>query len=121
VSGKNQSGNPYAEQTVYQVGVRCVGACGEQLNESVPDENRTRYWSKAEDWPNNTIPGEDDDVHIMPGENWVFDLPQSPIYKLVRVNGKLTFDNTTDTHLRCKHLFIRAGELHIGSEEYPML
>lgn len=56
----------------------------------------------------------------MPGENWVFDLAESPIYKLIRVNGKLTFDNTTDTHLRCKHLFIRAGELHIGSKEYPM-
>jgi len=50
----------------------------------------------------------------------VFNLENSPIYQLVRVNGNLTFDNTTDTHLNCKHLFIRAGELHIGSKEYPM-
>jgi hypothetical protein len=50
----------------------------------------------------------------------VYNLKESPIYKLVRVNGNLTFDNTTDTHMRVKHLFIRAGELHIGSKEYPM-
>lgn len=35
------------------------------------------------------------------------------------MNGNLTFDNTTDTHLRCHHLYIRAGELHIGSEDMP--
>lgn len=51
----------------------------------------------------------------------IFNLNPSPTYRLIRVNGKLTFENTTDTHLKCKHLFIRAGELHIGSAEYPML
>lgn len=50
----------------------------------------------------------------------IFNLNPSPVYTLVRVNGKLTFENKTDTHLKCKHLFIRAGELHVGSEEYPM-
>lgn len=58
-------------------------------------------------------------MHIEPGWNMVFNMNPSPVYKLVRVNGNLTFDNTTDTHLRVKHLFIRAGELHIGSKEYP--
>lgn len=121
ISPKNQSINPYEEQTVKQVGHRCVGACGEQLNESVPNENRTRYWNNSEDWPNNTIPGEGEDVHIEPGWNMIFNLNPSPVYKLVRVNGNLTFENTTDTHLRAKHVFIRAGELHVGSAEYPML
>lgn len=50
----------------------------------------------------------------------VFDMNPSPIYQLIRVNGKLTFDDSKDTHLKCKHLFIRTGELHIGSEEKPM-
>jgi hypothetical protein len=120
VSGKNQSGNILEEQTVYQTGTRCVGACGEKLDEDVPNENRTRYWNNSEDWPNNTIPGEGDNVHIEPGWNMVFNLnSSSPVYKLIRVNGILTFDNTTDTHMKAKHLFIRAGELHIGSREYP--
>jgi len=51
----------------------------------------------------------------------IFNMNPSPVYKMVRVNGKLTFDNTTDTHFKAKHIFIRAGELHIGSEEYPYL
>lgn len=90
------------------------------MNETVPNENRTRYWNNSEDWANGTVPKEGDDVHIEPGWNMIFNLKESPVYKLVRVNGNLTFDNTTDTHLRVKHLFIRAGELNIGSKEYPM-
>jgi len=50
----------------------------------------------------------------------VFNLNPSPVYKLIRVNGNLTFENSTDTHLKCKHLFVRAGELNIGTPEYPM-
>ena len=39
---------------------------------------------------------------------------------MVRVNGKLTFDeNIGDIKFNAKHIFIRAGELHIGSEEKP--
>jgi len=49
----------------------------------------------------------------------IFNMNPSPKYNLVRVNGKLSFDNTTDCHLKAKHIFIRAGELHVGSEEYP--
>jgi len=50
----------------------------------------------------------------------VFDLNPSPVYQLIRVNGKLSFADEMDTHLNCKHLSISAGELHIGSEEKPM-
>jgi hypothetical protein len=79
-----------------------------------------RYWNVSSDWPDGKVPEEGDDVHVESGWQMVFNLnSSSPVYKLIRVNGKLTFDNETDTHLKCKHLFIRAGELHIGSEEYP--
>lgn len=50
----------------------------------------------------------------------IFDMNPSPIYQLIVVNGNLTFDREEDTQLRCKHLFIRAGELHIGSEDWPI-
>jgi hypothetical protein len=72
------------------------------------------------DWPDGKVPEEGEDVHIESGWQMVFNMNPSPVYQLIRVNGILTFDNETDTHLNCKHLFIRAGELHIGSEEYPM-
>jgi len=83
-------------------------------------EDRVRYWNVSTDWPDGKVPVEGDDVHIESGWQMVFNLNPSPVYKLIRVNGKLTFENTTDTHLKAKHLFVRAGELHIGYEEYPM-
>jgi len=105
-------------------GYRCDGHCETiKIKNSAESENRTRYWNVSTDWTNNnnTIPVEGDDVHIEPGWNMVFNLnSSSPVYKLVRLNGNLTFDNTTDTHLKAKHIFIRNGELNIGSKEYPM-
>ena len=98
---------------------QCVGPCNAAINESVPLENFVRYWSNASDWLNGTLPKEGGDVEILPGWNMVFDLPFSPTYKLVVVNGNLTFKNDTDVHLNCKHLFVRAGELHVGSADYP--
>jgi hypothetical protein len=49
----------------------------------------------------------------------VFDLEESPKYKLIQINGILTFNNESNCHLHAEHIFVRAGELHIGSAEYP--
>lgn len=119
INGKNQSGNPYEEQTIYQVAQRCIGECIEESGED-GTEDRIRYWSKPTDWPSGTVPEEGDDVHIESTWQMVFDLNPSPVYQLIRVNGKLSFADEMDTHLNCKHLSISAGELHIGSEEKPM-
>jgi hypothetical protein len=102
-------------------GHRCAGSCNEVINETNITENRTRYWSNAADWENGTAPVEGGDAHVLSGWNMVYDLEESPIYKLIRVNGILTFKNDSNTtlHLRAKHIFVRAGELHIGSKEYP--
>jgi hypothetical protein len=37
----------------------------------------------------------------------------------MRVNGILIFSDEMDVHLRAKHIFVRAGELHIGNETHP--
>jgi len=76
-----------------------------------------RLWSDVSNWPNETLPVEGDDVHIMSGWNMVLDIEETPIFKLIRINGILSFGNETDIHLRAKHIFIRAGELHIGTNE----
>jgi hypothetical protein len=92
INGKNRSANPYDERTLYFKGYRCVGSCVEKIDTSVAAEAAPRYWSDASNWPNNTLPTTDSDVHIEPGWNMVFDLNDtSPVYKLVRVNGNLTF------------------------------
>lgn len=102
------------------VGHRCVGSCNAVIEEK-EQEDRVRRWSVAADWKSGEkegkVPVAGEDVHIEPGWNMIFDMDESPVYKLIRVNGKLTFDPAKDTHLKAKHIFIRAGELHIGSEK----
>jgi hypothetical protein len=38
---------------------------------------------------------------------------------MLTVNGRLTFQNDKDIHLHAKHIFVRAGELIIGSKAVP--
>ena len=113
--------NPWVETKVNIKMYQCVGSCNIPVinDETETVENFTRYWSNASHWPNGNLPKENDSLEILPGQNWIFDLANSPIYKLVVVNGNLTFKNDTDLRLNCKHLFVRAGELRIGSEDYP--
>lgn len=66
INGKNQSGNPYEEQTIYMKGHRCVGACNEKIVE-VPTEDRVRYWNVSTDWPSGKVPEEGEDVHVESG------------------------------------------------------
>ena len=42
------------------------------------------------------------------------DLEETPIYRLVRVNGILNFKTGIDIKFNAKHIFIRAGELNVG-------
>jgi len=49
----------------------------------------------------------------------LLDIAETPILLLMQVNGRLTFDQTMDIHLRAKHVFVRAGELIIGTAAAP--
>jgi hypothetical protein len=69
---------------------RCAGGCLANVQD-VQMENGTRYWSDPKQWPNGTLPKEGDNVYINPGTNWVFDLPVSPLYRYIEINGHVTF------------------------------
>jgi len=43
----------------------------------------------------------------------------TPILKKITINGRLTFLNTTNIKLTSYLVFVYAGELLIGSKEYP--
>jgi hypothetical protein len=58
-------------------------------------------------------------VHILSGWNMILDIEETPILKLIRVNGILSFSEDMDVHLQAKHIYVRAGELHIGNETNP--
>jgi hypothetical protein len=117
MNGKN---NTRTNELVTFKAHRCDGPCNEDVA-VVATENRTRYWSNTADWPEGEFPEEGKDVIIQPGWNMIYDLEESPIYKVIQINGILTFKNESDAHLHAEHIFVRAGELHIGSPEFPFL
>jgi hypothetical protein len=78
-----------------------------------------RLWSDVNNWPLKRLPVEGEDVHIESGWNMTMDLPETPIYRLVRVNGILNFKSDIDIDFKAKHIFIRAGELNIGQKDHP--
>ena len=72
-------------------------------------EDGIRYWSDKNNWPNQKLPAEDEDVHIISGWNMTMDIPVTPRLRLVRVNGILNFDPSIDIHFKAKFIFVRAG------------
>lgn len=77
------------------------------------------YWSDTSNWPNNTLPVEGQDIEIKSNWNMVFDIAESPNLGYIEINGRLSFKNDTDLHLKAKHILIRAGELVIGYKDKP--
>jgi len=103
-------------------GHRCIGACNEDINETTELGSEV-LWSNPASWPSGECPKADEDVTIDSGTNMLFDLDEeTPIYRLVRVNGMLRFKNDMqNSTFHAKHIFIRAGELHIGNKTHPYL
>jgi hypothetical protein len=121
LNGKNRSPNPYHEDHIKLTGHRCITTCVEEVDFDVEVEDRIRYWSVPEDWPDGVLPAEGEDVHIEPAWNMVYDLEEpSPVFQLVRINGNLTFAPDMDLNFRAKHIFIRAGNLNLGTPEEPL-
>jgi hypothetical protein len=49
----------------------------------------------------------------------LFDIPETPKLKNIKIHGRLSFENDTDLHLMAEQIFVRTGELIIGSKENP--
>jgi hypothetical protein len=114
ISGKNVT--HWKETTLSFVGIRCF-VCQEDI--ATVATGPERFWSDPNSWPSGKLPIEGENVHIEPGWNMTLDLAETPILTLVRVNGILRFKNDMDISFRAKHIFVRAGELLIGSNTTP--
>lgn len=83
----------------------------------------SKPWSDPASWPSGNVPVEGDEVEIISGDWIEFDIEDSPILKSLTINGRLTFKNDTeeavDRTLHAWWVFVRAGDLLIGSEEAP--
>ena len=50
----------------------------------------------------------------------LLDIEETPIFSMLQVNGRLTFEDANkDIHLRSKYIFVRAGEIRIGTVDTP--
>lgn len=105
-------------------GFRCIVNCNqEQLDEDCEMAPLPKYWSDPNSWASGAVPVEGDEVSIPPCE-WVeYDLEDSPIFKQVTVNGRLSFKDTPDEPanrtVNTFIMYVRAGELWIGTEDSP--
>ena len=51
----------------------------------------------------------------------IYDIEDSPILEYLEINGRLTFLQGSNLTLNTKYIFVRAGQLIIGTEEEPFL
>lgn len=100
-------------------GLKCLtGTCNSNVVEEVELEEGTRFWSDESTWPDGVLPQEGDTVVIESGWNMILDIEETPILDMLEINGRLTFiDEDFDITLNTKLLYVRAGELLIGTEE----
>jgi hypothetical protein len=115
VNGKGRE--EYKRRTIQLTGTRCVGGCQSAIV-AVPISTTFKMWSDPTTWTSGAVPILDEVVEIEPGWNVVLDV-DTPVLKMLIINGRLSFKNDTDLHLKSKHIFIRAGELVIGYEGAP--
>lgn len=108
--------------TVTLTGVRCVSNCVPDVPDDLPVEDRIRFWSVLADWDGRaTIPMDGEDVVIPSNWNMMYDVAVADAKKVksLEINGKLTFLPGADRLLKAYNLWVRSGELNIGSEAQP--
>lgn len=110
-------------------GFRCVQhneLLWECKDEEVKEKEIPNYsipWSKTSTWPSGKLPVEGEVVEIPPGVWIEYDIEESPILEKLTINGRLSFkddpENPVNRTLHSYIIYVRQGELLIGSENQP--
>jgi len=104
-------------------GFRCVVNCEPEAVEEGEIALEPSPWSDPDSWPSGAVPVEGEEV-VITATMWIeFDLEETPILKSLDVNGRLHFKNdpevAVDRTIHAYWVYVRAGELFIGSEDEP--
>lgn len=75
-------------------------------------------WSDPATWPSGEVPVEGEAVTIARGTEVVLDV-SPPALRSLTVNGKLTFSDEHDLSLATEWIYVRGGELEIGTADDP--
>ena len=83
-----------------------------------PSTVKTVRWSDPAAWPDGKVPGKGDEVTIAQDTEVILDV-DAPALRSLTVDGKLTFSDDRDIALESEWIYLRGGELQIGSEDRP--
>jgi cell migration-inducing and hyaluronan-binding protein len=86
--------------------------------DSPPAAVRTGRWSDPATWPDGKVPREGDAVTIARDMDVVLDV-DPPALRSLTVDGRLSFSDDRDIGLETDWIYLRGGELQIGSEARP--
>lgn len=103
-------------------GIRCIGGCKQDVPDDLPIEDRIRRWSVLDDWDGRVeLPQDGEEITIPSNWQMLYDIPASeaPVLKSLEINGRLTFEEGEDRLMKTYNLWVRAGELNIGSATDP--
>lgn len=104
---------------------RCKGGKCPEI--PLPDkpiiEKTVRLWSKPDSWAKTKmVPVEGESFRIESTWNLHLDLDKpTPIFEKIEINGRLTLPEGKDHNLRARIIYIRGGELRIGTKEAPFV
>src|SRR6187551_4092503 len=79
---------------------------------------RRVLWSDPAAWPGGKVPGAGDAVTIARELEVVLDV-DPPALRSLTIDGKLSFSDDRDIGLETEWIYLRGGELQIGSEAHP--
>jgi hypothetical protein len=66
------------------------------------------------------VPVAGQDAEVAPGWNMNFDVAATPLLGMLKINGRLTFnDSVPNQEIHAHYIFIKAGELIIGNKTNP--
>ena len=75
-------------------------------------------WSDPRSWPDGKVPGAGDAVTIGRDTHILLDV-DPPALRSLTIDGKLTFSDERDLDLETDWIYVRGGELEIGTEAKP--
>lgn len=94
------------------------GPSASDASSAAPTATKVVRWSDPSAWPDGKVPAAGDAVTIARNLDVVLDV-SPPSLRSLTVDGKLRFADDRDINLESEWIYLRGGELHIGSEDKP--
>lgn len=120
LNGKNGEGR----DNLYVRPLECIaGSCNLNAVEDSKIPLKSSPWSDKNSWASKKLPVDGDEVEIL-NTQWIeLDLAETPKLKKLTINGRLSIKSDKDKlakiKLRSFLIWVRAGELIVGSAETP--